>query len=89
MDRRSFLRVAAVGVLAGPLAGEAQQVARPTIGILDLGSAANMRNTGTPSEQALSRTYTNCGLGLKILVSAVQSHPERAAFAFELDEFSQ
>jgi putative ABC transport system substrate-binding protein len=43
MDRRRFLLTSLAGTLAAPLAVEAQQSGKPTIGILDLGSAAGMR----------------------------------------------
>jgi len=44
MNRRAFIGTLAGGLLAATLAAEAQQVARPTIGILDLGSIVNRRH---------------------------------------------
>jgi putative ABC transport system substrate-binding protein len=41
MDRRRFLQGAVVGLLAAPLAAEAQQGAVPRVGNLSLGSALN------------------------------------------------
>jgi putative ABC transport system substrate-binding protein len=43
MDRRRFLLTSVAGTLAAPRAAGAQQSGKPTIGILDLGSAAGMR----------------------------------------------
>jgi ABC-type uncharacterized transport system substrate-binding protein len=43
MERRRFLLTSLAGAVAAPLASEAQQAAKATIGILDLGSAAGMR----------------------------------------------
>jgi len=43
MDRRAFISTVAGGLLAAPLAAEAQQAAKHTIGVLNLGSADSMR----------------------------------------------
>jgi putative ABC transport system substrate-binding protein len=43
VDRRRFLLTSLAGTLAAPRAAGAQQSGKPTIGVLDLGSAAGMR----------------------------------------------
>lgn len=85
MDRRTFLSTLAGGLVAAPLATGAQQVARPTIGILDLGSAASRRPVWAAFREGLRERGYIEGENIAIEYRSANEHTDRLpALAAEL-----